>query len=67
MKLHNIRFILAVIVLILAIGLACGLFNVEIPKENKDLINFILGAASTWCGTVISHYFGDPDKLERTK
>lgn len=67
MKLHNIRFILAVIVLILAVGLACGLFSVNIPSENKDLINFILGAVSTWCGTVISHYFGDPDKLERTK
>lgn len=65
MKLHNVRFILAIIVLFLAMGMALGLFSFQIPAENKDLINFILGAVSTWCGTVLSHYFRDQDKENR--
>jgi len=67
MKLHNIRFILALVIFILAVGLAVGLFNGEIPKENKDLINFFLGTVASWSGSIISHYFGDPDRTERIK
>lgn len=67
MKLHSIRFVIALMVLFLAVGLAFGLFSVEIPEKNKDLINFFLGAVSTWAGSIISHYFGDPDRSERIK
>lgn len=64
MKLNDIRCILAIIILILIMMMAFGLFSLSIPTENKDLVNFLLGGASTWCGTIIGHYFGDPDKRE---
>lgn len=39
-----------------------GLFFIEIPKDNRDLVNIALGTVIGWGGSVISFYFGNIDK-----
>lgn len=67
MKLHNMRFFLALMIVLGSFASLAALFFISIPKGNGEMLNILLGIALGWSGAVISHYFGDPDKLERMK
>ena len=67
MKLHNIRFLLALITLVLSFASLAALFFIEVPQGNKEMLTMLLGIVVGWSGAVVQHYFGDPDKLERMK
>lgn len=61
------RLALAILILISAFAAMAALFFIEVPEKNRDLINFVLGGVIGWSGAVINHYFGDPDRRERTQ
>lgn len=65
MKLHNVRFILALIAVISCLAAIAGLFFIEMPQGNRDLVNIALGAMLGWGGSVLSFYFGDNNPQER--
>ncbi|MFW1952218.1 hypothetical protein [Acinetobacter beijerinckii] len=41
-----------------------GLFFVDIPERNRDLVNIVLGAIIGWGTTVFGFYFGNSDRKE---
>ncbi|ENU43301.1 hypothetical protein F985_02014 [Acinetobacter seifertii] len=51
----------------IAISFFCviGLFFIEMPDKNRDLINVALGAILGWSGTVVAFYFGSSDKQHK--
>lgn len=53
-----LSFTLAFFVLFLLVSL----FFVDIPKENKDLVNILLGAVLGWISGVVNFYFGNNKK-----
>ena len=55
--------IITVAVLVLALLILIFLFFFDIPKENKDLVNILLGAVVGWTGAIVNSYFGH----DRTK
>lgn len=67
MNLRNVRLALAIILILSMVSMLFGLFFVEAPDRNKDLINFGLGAMVGYVTSVISHFFGDPDRQEGSK
>ena len=50
----------------LALGIAVlaiiGLFFIDIPEKNRDLVNIALGSIIGWGGAVVSFYFGNSDQ-----
>lgn len=45
----------------------CGLFFIDIPDRNRDLVNIVLGAIIGWGTTVFGFYFGNSDKANKEK
>ncbi len=42
-----------------------GLFFLDIPERNRDLVNIVLGAIIGWGTTVFGFYFGNSDKANK--
>lgn len=61
MKSEHTRAWLALIVITLVALLVAGLFFVQIPTGNKDLVNIALGFIAGYAASVIAYYFGDSD------
>lgn len=59
---NNIRGYITTAVLVFTMYLLITLFTLNIPSENKDLVNITLGAVIGWVSTIISFYFGSTDK-----
>lgn len=53
----HIKFILALVIVIIIGLMVCGLFFVEMPRENSNLINTALGFVAGWVSHVYSSYF----------
>lgn len=49
-------------VLLFALFLLVGLFFFDIPAENKDLVNILLGSVVGWTGSIVAFYFGSTDR-----
>lgn len=64
-KVSQMRLWLSLAVLLFILILLIGLFGLDIPKENKDLVNILLGAVIGWLGSIISFYFGSVDKSNK--
>ena len=54
---NHIKFVLAIMVVVLIAFIVTGLFFVEMPKENANLINMVLSFVAGWVGRVYSSYF----------
>ena len=54
----------------LALGIAVlsiiGLFFIDIPDKNRDLVNIALGSIIGWGGAVVSFYFGNSDQNSKS-
>lgn len=50
--------LLAVVIIICVIAFAYLLMVKEIPNENRDMVNMVLGAFITSLTTVVSYFFG---------
>lgn len=61
MKSEHTRAWLALVVITLIALLVAGLFFVQIPAENKDLVNIALGFIAGYAASVVGYYFGDSD------
>lgn len=61
MKSEHTRAWLALVVIALIALLVAGLFFIQIPSENKDLVNIALGFIAGYAASVIAYYFGDSD------
>lgn len=67
MNSDNTRAYLAFSILIIITLLVVGLFFVEMPRENSNLINTALGFVAGWAGAIMSFYFGASDKQQEKK
>lgn len=54
---NNIKFVLALSIVAIIGLMICGLFFIEMPRENANLINTALGFAAGWVSHVYSSYF----------
>ncbi len=61
------RTILAFIAMAMSLLCIIGLFFIEMPDKNRDLINVALGAILGWSGTVVAFYFGSSDRQQKTQ
>lgn len=61
MKSEHTRAWLALVVIALIALLVAGLFFIQIPAENKDLVNIALGFIAGYAASVVGYYFGDSD------
>ncbi|EHU3242254.1 hypothetical protein ACX0AN_002749 [Acinetobacter baumannii] len=50
--------IITIAVLVLVLLILIFLFFLDISKENKDLINILLGTVVGWTGAIVNSYFG---------
>ena len=57
---NNTRSNLAYGVLTLA-SLIVGLFFIEMPQSNRDLLNTALGFVAGWASAVVSYYFASAE------
>lgn len=55
---ENTRAYLSFAVLFIVTLLVVGLFFIEMPKDNSNLINTALGFIAGWAGAIVSFYFG---------
>lgn len=62
---EHTRTILAFIAMAMSLLCIIGLFFIEMPDKNRDLINVALGAILGWSGTVVAFYFGSSDQREK--
>lgn len=62
MRLPNIKILISSVVLLFALFLLVGLFFFDIPTENKDLVNILLGSVVGWTGSIVAFYFGSTDR-----
>ncbi|MEO3357229.1 hypothetical protein ACPC5U_13115 [Acinetobacter haemolyticus] len=62
MNIDQAKMIIAFIALAIAALSIVGLFFVDIPERNRDLVNIVLGAIIGWGTTVFGFYFGDSDR-----
>lgn len=60
----NIKNTISFSVLAFALFLLVGLFFLDIPAENKDLVNILLGSVVGWTSSIVSFYFGSIDKRD---
>ena len=58
MSADKTRAYLAFTVLAIAALLVLGLFFIDMPRENSNLINTALGFIAGWAGAIVSFYFG---------
>ncbi|EKU56613.1 hypothetical protein ACINWC323_2655 [Acinetobacter sp. WC-323] len=65
MNSENTRTYLAFAAIAMSLFCVVGLFFVEMPDKNRDLINVALGAILGWSGTVVAFYFGSSDKQRK--
>lgn len=61
----KIKMWLAIAALLIATVLIVGLFFIELPTGNRDMIGMGLGAAIGWASATINYYFGDSAKDNR--
>lgn len=67
MNSDNTRAYLAFAILIIIALLIMGLFFVDMPRENSNLVNTALGFVAGWSGAIVSFYFGASDKQQDKK
>ena len=53
---------IAFVALGIAVLAIIGLFFIDIPEKNRDLVNIALGSIIGWGGVVVSFYFGNSDQ-----
>ena len=58
---NNTRAHLAYGVLTLASLIIIGLFFIEMPQSNRDLLNTALGFVAGWASAVVSYYFASAE------
>ena len=58
---NNTRSHLAYGVLTLASLIIIGLFFIEMPQSNRDLLNTALGFVAGWASAVVSYYFASAE------
>ena len=61
-KVNFIRHFLTTSIVVFVLILLISLFYLNIPMENKDLVNILLGAVIGWASNIVSFYFGSSDK-----
>lgn len=64
-KVNFVRYFLTTSIIIFVLILLILLFYFNIPRENKDLVNILLGAVIGWASNIVSFYFGSSDKSNR--
>lgn len=64
-KVNFVRYFLTTSIVIFVLILLVSLFYFNIPMENKDLVNILLGAVIGWASNIVSFYFGASDKSNR--
>lgn len=64
-KANFMRYFLTASIVIFVLILLISLFYFNIPMENKDLVNILLGAIIGWASNIVSFYFGSSDKSDR--
>lgn len=64
-KVNFVRYFLTTSIIIFVLILLISLFYFNIPMENKDLVNILLGAVIGWASNIVSFYFGSSDKSNR--
>lgn len=64
-KVNFVRYLLTTSIIIFVLILLVSLFYFNIPTENKDLVNILLGAVIGWASNIVSFYFGSSDKSNR--
>lgn len=64
-KVNFVRYFLTTAIIIFVLILLISLFYFNIPMENKDLVNILLGAVIGWASNIVSFYFGSSDKSNR--
>lgn len=64
-KVNFVRYLLTTSIIIFVLILLVSLFYFNIPMENKDLVNILLGAVIGWASNIVSFYFGSSDKSNR--
>lgn len=64
-KVNFVRYFLTISIVIFVLILLISLFYFNIPMENKDLVNILLGAIIGWASNIVSFYFGSSDKSDR--
>lgn len=64
-KVNFVRYFLTASIVIFVLILLISLFYFNIPMENKDLVNILLGAIIGWASNIVSFYFGSSDKSDR--
>lgn len=64
-KVNFVRYFLTASIVIFVFILLISLFYFNIPMENKDLVNILLGAIIGWASNIVSFYFGSSDKSDR--
>lgn len=65
MNSEKTKTIIAFIALGIGVLSIVGLFFIDIPDKNRDLINIALGTVIGWGGSVVSFYFGNIDKTQK--
>ena len=56
---------IAFVALGIAVLAIIGLFFIDIPEKNRDLVNIALGSIIGWGGAVVSFYFGNSDQKSK--
>ncbi len=59
---EQVKEIMAYIALAITLMCILGLFFVDIPDKNRDMVNIILGAVIGWGTTVFGFYFGNAER-----
>lgn len=54
--------ILAYSMIAIALILLLALVFIQVPKENKDMLNFFLGAVCGFLASIYGFYFGNSEK-----
>jgi len=65
MNSEQTKTIIAFVALGVGVLSIIGLFFIEIPEKNRDLVNIALGTVIGWGGAVVSFYFGNSDQSHR--
>lgn len=64
-KANFVRYFLTASIIIFVLILLISLFYFNIPMENKDLVNILLGAVIGWASNIVSFYFGSSDESNK--
>lgn len=54
---NKIKFVLAIMVVVIIAFIVLGLFFIEMPRENANAINTVLSFVAGWVSRVYSSYF----------